>query len=456
MDDPFQHDLLSEGWKPPGRPLVEHLEVLARRRTLVAATGLAGILAVLGVLHVLPERYESSTLILVEQDRVPELIGSRIDTERTRERLQTLRRLVLGRPRLERVLEEIDVYPELPASGRLAALRSAISVSLKGDDAFSIVFVYSDPRTAQRVADRLATLFVEESSRTGAEQAEGAHEFLETQVEEARAVLEAHEARLRRFKEDNLGHLPEQYRGNLTVLRKLELEQQSVASSLAAALSRRRLLQAPLPEVRPSPRSERPALEAELARLRARYTEEHPDVRRLLARIELVEEREKLPRPPPPGRAARNAALAEARLRVSALRARRAQLASRITEVRARVEQSPRTEQELGVLERDYNQMRANYARLFEKMQGAALAERREARWKNDRFRMLGQATLPERPVWPRRGLVLGIGAIVSLVAALTLAFVVDAVDPFVKNVRDLEAAVDPPILAAIPRVGRG
>jgi polysaccharide chain length determinant protein (PEP-CTERM system associated) len=456
MHEPFESELLAGGWQPPGRPLAEHLEALARRRWLVAATALAGLLAATGVLHVLPERYQSSALVLVEPDRLPGEVGPPTASQRARERLQTLRRLVLSRPRLEQVLTEIDVYPELPASGRLGALRSAVSVALAGEDAVTLAFVHTDPMTAQRVADRLATLLAEQASGMRPVEAGQAREFLAAQVEEARAGLEAQEARLRRFKEDNLGHLPEQQRDNLALLRRLELEQQSLESGLAAALSRRRLLAAPLPAVRPSFRSRLPALEVELARLRARYTDEHPDVRSLLARIELVREEERVrPTPPPrPGDAARRAALAEARAQVSGLRARQARLASRIDEVRARLEQAPRAEQELGVLERDYDQMRASYARLFQRLQDAVLSERQAARWRGDRFRKPDAATLPETPVWPRRGPAMGIAAVLSLLVALVAGFVVDAVDPSVRDATDLRAEVDLPILAALPRAG--
>jgi uncharacterized protein involved in exopolysaccharide biosynthesis len=118
------------------------------------------------------------------------------------------------------------------------------------------------------------------------------------------------------------------------------------------------------------------------------------------------------------------------------------------------VERAPRAEQELGALERDYEQMRASYARLFQKLQDAALSERQAARWRGDRFRKLDPATLPETPIWPRRGLVMGIGAALSLLAALVAGFVVDAVDPLVRDARDLKAEADLPILAALSPAG--
>ena len=66
------------------------------------------------------------------------------------------------------------------------------------------------------------------------------------------------------------------------------------------------------------------------------------------------------------------------------------------------VEKTPRTEQDLATLTRDYDKLKENYSALLSKQMEAQMAGRLEQRWKGDRFRMLDPASLPERPFFPK------------------------------------------------------
>jgi uncharacterized protein involved in exopolysaccharide biosynthesis len=44
-------------------------------------------------------------------------------------------------------------------------MRQATAITVKGNDAFSIECVHRDPKRAQQVTARLATLFIEESTK---------------------------------------------------------------------------------------------------------------------------------------------------------------------------------------------------------------------------------------------------------------------------------------------------
>ena len=63
-----------------------------------------------------------------------------------------------------------------------------------------------------------------------------------------------------------------------------------------------------------------------------------------------------------------------------------------------RVEETPRTEQELATLTRDYQQLNQNYLDLLRKKMDAQMAERLQDQWKTDNFRILDPAFLPEGP----------------------------------------------------------
>src|SRR5688572_27458244 len=166
-------------------------------------------------LFMLPKKFKSSTLILVESEKMPDSFVSKVATDDRSDRLEAIRPEILSRTRLENVLESTDPYPDIASKVRaVEKLRSAIYINVSGNDGFTIDFVHSDPRKAQQVAERLATLFITESIKSREQQVEGAVDFLVTQVADSRKELEKKDEAVRRYKEMHMGRLPEQLQTN--------------------------------------------------------------------------------------------------------------------------------------------------------------------------------------------------------------------------------------------------
>ena len=110
----------------------------------------------------LPPRYSSSTLILVAPEQLPPNLVPQVSTERVARRLQTLRQEIESRTRLEMIARELDPYGTLgkePLIDTIERMRAGVTMSVKGNDAFSITFEHRDPKMAMLVADRVTTLF---------------------------------------------------------------------------------------------------------------------------------------------------------------------------------------------------------------------------------------------------------------------------------------------------------
>jgi uncharacterized protein involved in exopolysaccharide biosynthesis len=60
----------------------------------------------------LPDRYRSDTLILVVPQRVPENYVRSTVTTRVEDRLQVISQQILSRTRLERIIQDLNLYPE--------------------------------------------------------------------------------------------------------------------------------------------------------------------------------------------------------------------------------------------------------------------------------------------------------------------------------------------------------
>jgi polysaccharide chain length determinant protein (PEP-CTERM system associated) len=436
-----------------------------RRRPLtVIVPWVAIALMSVVALFMLPKRYKSSTLILIESEKVPDSFVAKVATDDRRDRLEAIRPEILSRTRLEAVLEATQPYPEISSKvPAVEKLRAAIYIHESGTDGFTIDFVHSDPHKAQQVAERLATLFISESIKSREQQVEGAVDFLVTQVGESRKELEKKDEAVRRYKELHMGRLPEQLQTNLATLGMLQRELQTVEESLLFARERQESLARGAGRAAPAPESgaaqgtnDLADLRRQLAGLRSRYTDEHPDVQRLRARIARIEARlaettsSSSGEPDPSVVAAREQA-ERANLEIKRQEDRRADLERRIASLRYNIEETPRTEQDLATLTRDYEKLNENYTALLSKQLEAQMAGRLERRWKGERFRVLDPASLPEKPYFPKPLLVIGLGIALGLFVGLGVSMLAEYFDATIKDAQDLEGVQAYPVLASIP-----
>lgn len=446
----------------------EYLEVPLRRPLFVIVPMVLAVAGAIAAGFLLPERYRSSTLILVESEKVPEAFVGKTGSETMSRRLQTIQQEVLSRTRLERVLSELDPYrgpaTSQPVSVQVERMRASIRIQTKGDDAFTIQYEHTDPKMAQRVADRLAAIFIGESERDRERQAVEGVEFIDSQLLQARESLEQKEEALRRFKEGRIGSLPEQLQTNLATLQRLQMERQTVEESLRAAQARVDLLRQSLQQESRTatvgaddPAAQLPQLRSQLAMLRTRYTDEHPDVLALRRRIEDLEKTQRTAAPvfDPDGTSPR-AQLARAEPEVESLKTRRSRIEGDMARLQAQVDSAPHTEQQLATLTRDYTQIRENYEALLKKQMEAQMAEHLERRWRGARFRVLDPAHLPDEPFYPDRVLLGLLGLFGGLGLGLMAAFAGEYLDHSVKNTEDLETLLPQPILASLPFIREG
>ena len=299
-----------------------------------------------------------------------------------------------------------------------------------------------------------------------AQQVEGAVDFLVTQVNDARKELEKKDEALRLYKEERMGKLPEQLTANLATMQMLQQELRTVEESLIFAREKQDALardagrsSAGAPSGSGGGATELEELRRQLASLRSRYTDEHPDVASMKARVARLEARRAAL---PAGNATDGVGttdsitaeqLERAGLEVRRLEEKRTDLEKRTAVIRSRVEETPRTEQELANLKRDYEKLNENYTALLSKQLEAQMAGRLEQRWKGDRFRMLDPANLPEKPYFPNPPLILGLGAALGFLVGIAASLVTEYLDRTVKDGEDLRGLYDIPVLASVPHL---
>src|SRR3990172_8803620 len=224
----------------------DYLEILRFRWPWIVAAIVVGAVASQVALRFVPKQYVSQTVVLVESEKIPKSFIPQLTTEVTRDRLRTVHEEILARPRVERILDELQPYPEMidvPRADIVDMVRRRASIGLRGNDAFVVQYSDTDPERAKKLAERLASMFIEETSGARARQVQGANEFIDTQLVETRRELEQVEGSLKQIKQRYMGMLPNQLEANLSTLQRMELERQSVAEQIRVAKERRSLLE---------------------------------------------------------------------------------------------------------------------------------------------------------------------------------------------------------------------
>ena len=161
------------------------------------------------VAYSMPVSYRSETRIMIVPQRVPESFVPSSSSMTIEDRLDRIRQQVLSRTRLERVIAEFNLYELERKTGlmedvvqrmRTRDIRIEIMTSRQDSDppAFTVSFQSVHPRTAMRVTEKLASLFINENLADRSRMAESTVMFLEGQIEALAKEVDEFAARMER------------------------------------------------------------------------------------------------------------------------------------------------------------------------------------------------------------------------------------------------------------------
>ena len=227
-----------------------YLQLIMHRKWLVLGTFVVVSVATYVVSSRLPNVYTSSTLILVDPQKVPESYVKSTVTGDLRNRLGTLQQQILSATRLQKIIDTLNLYPEqrknMAREDVIAMMQKDVSVSIVSNyggsqdlEAFRIGYRGAEARLVSQVANDLATQFIDENLKAREQQSTGTTEFLQNQLQESKKVLETQEAKLKEFKLKHIGEMPEQQSSNLQILGQLQSQLQLESEGLARAQQQR-------------------------------------------------------------------------------------------------------------------------------------------------------------------------------------------------------------------------
>jgi uncharacterized protein involved in exopolysaccharide biosynthesis len=140
--------------------------------------------------------YRSSARLSVEPPAVPASIVP-VEGIDIGARLPAIRNAVLSRTRLERIISDLGLYSAERETGLMEdiveRMRSNVGLSIEGE-ALDVSFTAADPRTAQRVAERLTAVVIDVTQRSRQVRIENTDQFFEATLEDLkRQIVEAEE-----------------------------------------------------------------------------------------------------------------------------------------------------------------------------------------------------------------------------------------------------------------------
>jgi polysaccharide chain length determinant protein (PEP-CTERM system associated) len=466
--------------------LFDYLAVVKRRKWYLILPIVAGILIGGLLALVLPREYQSATTLAVTSPSMStELVKS--TPADLAERVRAISHELLSRPVLERVVRDEGMAEDSSVDSAIGAIRARAQVSLPktlssgsrtGPDTFLVTYTGKTPEQTQRIANRLATAFIEEHSKLRETRAEDTSAFLGAQLGQSRDRLKAIEERLRSIKESYMGRLPEQTQGNLQMVSGLRQQQESTAMSLRSEQDRLAMIERQIQSMRDgasvagaikgatsgTAQDRVVVLRQQLEEASSTYTEKHPEIQRLKNEIAAAEAQAAAERSRPAAERepALNAQPAYRQLmaerEASMLRIREhersgARIAAEISRYQGRVDTAPMIEQQLSSINREYELEKQQYTSLSERHQSALLAEDLERRRAGEQFAVLYPAYLPSSPSSPNIPRLLLLSILGSAVIAGGLAFGREYLDRSVYDARVLQNEFELPVLAEIPRI---
>lgn len=375
--------------------------------------------------------------------------------------------------------------------------------------AFTVSFLHESSQVAHRLATELTSLFLEENRRSRSEQTLETVTFLESQATVYQGEIDRIEGQIAEFKASYQGMLPENINFSLQAMEREERRLIDIRSQIRTQEERiryladeRRLLvnEAGGAMVRMA------ELQEEFARLSARYAPDHPDVlnirreinilrrtddadadgtsNELIAkvRMELAAAKEKYTLDHPDVRRLERTLVAleaqretgssgaaimstspavrqldseirERRAVLSGLRQMRNEIVKEIGELEHSLKSVPEVERQYGMLLRRVEDAVARHDGIQADLAAARMSSRLETEQLGERFTLIDEPRLPDRPASPNRIGILVLGVVLAGALSVAALAIAEITDSSVRNARDIKEILGLPPLAAIPVV---
>ena len=303
------------------KSLGEYLDAFKRRKKQFIVPAVIIFLVATAIAFLLPAVYRSSATILIEQQEIPQDLVRTTSTSYADQRIQITSQRVMTSTNLMSIIGKFNLYPdELEKYTReevLDEMRADIGMEPKvagvvdprtgrpsaATIAFQLSFKHSNPELAQKVANELVSLYLNENLRNRTEKTAETSYFLSEELKRLGDEVSKLEQELATFKEANVDTLPELVGFNKQLMQRTESEVTEIDRLIQDIKERKIYLESQLTQLEPNAtlfsasgqpimgkESRLKSLQSSYISLSARYSAEHPDVIKMKNEISALEQ----------------------------------------------------------------------------------------------------------------------------------------------------------------------
>jgi polysaccharide chain length determinant protein (PEP-CTERM system associated) len=464
----------------------DYAEILKRRYKLILACTVLLLGAGIAISHSLPPQYMSQTLVLIEQQKVPENYVKPVVNEDLNGRLASMKEQILSRSRIEPIIDRFNLYAGNNATmdDRVDMTRKAIGInpipsglSPRGMPGFYITFKAQDAHTAQQVCGEITSLFISANLSAREESAEGTTTFLRQQLEDSKRNLDEQDAKLADFERKYSGKLPQQESSNTNTLQALTTQLEAATQTVNRIQQNTTFLETMIAQqaqesshIDPATGTSGDTLQAQLKATQTQekemetlYTPDHPDILAIKRRIANLraEIARSAAEPAKGGTTTANTTdppqLRQLKLQIRAeqmamiaAKQEQTRLVQQVRSYEAKLESSPLIEEEYKQVTRDHEMAVQFYNTLLTKMNESSMATALEHRQEGEQFRVMDAPNLPDSPTYPNHRAFAAGGLASGLALGLLLAALLEYRDKSLRTESDVFAFTKLPTLAVV------
>jgi polysaccharide chain length determinant protein (PEP-CTERM system associated) len=466
----------------------DYLDILKRRWWIIVIPAIIlPILAVAATYFITP-LYVSSTLVLIDQQKVPSEFVKPVVAEALDSRLAYMTEQIMSRSSIQPIVEKYNLHANqrLSMDARIELARKDLKIDAiqseiaraNGLPGFRIAFTANDPQTAQQVCAEITSLFTRQNVKTREADAESTTSFLKEQLDAAKRNLDDQDAKVAAFQRQYFGMLPADEGNNVNIMSSLNSRLDATTQAIQALEQNRSVGEALLaqqvqPPAAPIPAAQSPQirqreideLEVQKADLLSRYTADYPEVKSVNRKIEdlrselakqaaapapVVPAAPAVNRPDPTSVVTLRAQLRGIDVQIQAKQKEQDELKRQIQGYEGRIQSSPQVEAQFKELTRDYDTAQTFYNTLLEKMNQSQMTTDLEHRQGGETFTLLDAANLPTDPTFPKATSfgVGGLGAGIAL--GLLIVGLLEYKDTALRTEREVWDFTHLPTLAVI------
>ena len=463
--------------------------ILWRRKWQVIIPAFVLFVASVAVAFTWPRSYESKATILIEE---PDISGEFVQPATVGfadQAVQVISQQILSRQNLIKLIQKFDLYPETQDPNELTAAATSLRENIKVEFisaevndptmagrrqatiAFTLSFLHEDPRTAQKVAAELVSLYLAENQRTRRAKAAQTTEFLAREAAKLAEQITALEAKLAAFKQENAGSLPEEVSINQQTMYRYELQLLELRHQIQSQEERKAYVESRLAQVSPyasiplgdgtvlRPEERLKKLQSQYSALSYTYGPKHPTMVEIATEIENLKEalgtdgQGGSDNPSNPAYIQLQAELKAINSNLNSLRATRNDVAAKFQSMESQMLKAPDIERAYLLLARNYENATADYRAVEEKLSEARRLEALETERKGQHFSIIEPPEVPLTPVAPNRKLLVLVGFMIAGIGGLGVASLAEVLDQTVSGPRQLAAIAGAAPLVVIPMI---